>query len=68
VRDRADVPTCIECGREVVDPREDGRCYYHGKLWDQLMDRPEPKRSGPPREFIADGSRLVEVKEWDTPT
>ena len=52
----------------MVDPREDGRCYYHGKLWDQLMDRPAPKRSGPPREFIADGSRLVEVKEWDTPT
>jgi hypothetical protein len=52
--------------------REDGRCYFHGKVHDALMDRPERKGgggTGRAREYVdAGGGRLVEVAEWDRST
>ena len=33
---------CVEgnCPNPVVIQRDDGRCYYHGKVWDGLTERP----------------------------
>jgi hypothetical protein len=66
--------TCPEgrCTNPVVVEREDGRCYFHGKVHDALMDRPERKGgggTGRAREYVdAGGGRLVEVAEWDRST
>ena len=61
--------TCPEgrCTNPVVVEREDGRCYFHGKVQDALMDRPERKGGGGrPREYVdVGGGRLVEVSEWE---
>lgn len=65
--------TCPEgrCTNPVVVEREDGRCYFHGKVQDALMDRPERKGGGGgrAREYVdAGGGRLVEVAQWETAT
>ena len=46
--------TCPEgrCTNPVVVEREDGRCYFHGKVQDALMDRPERKGGGRAREYV----------------
>jgi hypothetical protein len=63
--------TCPEgrCTNPVVVEREDGRCYFHGKVQDALMDRPERKGGGRAREYVDAGDgRLVEVAQWDKAT
>ena len=65
--------TCPEgrCTDPVVVEREDGRCYFHGKVQDALMDRPERKGGGGgrAREYVdVGGGRLVEVAEWERST
>jgi hypothetical protein len=63
--------TCPEgrCTNPVVVEREDGRCYFHGKVQDALMDRPERKGGGRAREYVdVGGGRLVEVAEWERST
>ena len=63
--------TCPEgrCTNPVVVEREDGRCYFHGKVQDALMDRPERKSGGRAREYMdVGGGRLVEVAQWDKST
>jgi hypothetical protein len=57
------------CTNPVVVEREDGRCYFHGKVQDALMDRPERKGGGRAREYVDAGDgRLVEVAQWDQAT
>jgi hypothetical protein len=63
--------TCPEgrCTNPVVVEREDGRCYFHGKVQDALMDRPERKGGGRAREYVdVGGGRLVEVAQWEQAT
>jgi hypothetical protein len=51
------------CRSEPQCDREDGRCYYHGKIWDGLIERVARKAGGAPREFLdAGGGRLVQIR------
>jgi hypothetical protein len=54
------------CTSEPQRDREDGRCYYHGKIWDGLIERMPRKKGGAPREFLdAGGGRLVQIPTTD---
>jgi hypothetical protein len=51
------------CRSEPQRDRQDRRCYYHGKIWDGLIERMPRKKGGAPREFLdAGGGRLVQIQ------
>ena len=55
---------CIEgnCPNPVVVLRDDGRCYYHGKVWDGLAERPARRGTNRPRDFLdVGGGKIVEL-------
>jgi hypothetical protein len=55
---------CVEgnCPNPVVVLRDDGRCYYHGKVWDGLTERPPRRGTDRPRDFLdVGGGRIVEL-------
>jgi hypothetical protein len=55
---------CIEgnCLNPVVVMRDDGRCYYHGKVFDGLAERPARRGTDRPRDFLdVGGGRIVEL-------
>ena len=54
---RASDDGCPEatCNSAPQRDREDGRCYYHAKIWDGLIEREARKKGGAPREFLDAG-------------
>jgi hypothetical protein len=52
------------CTNPVVVRRDDGRCYYHGKVYDGLTERTPRRPSERPRDFLdVGGGRIVEIPE-----
>ncbi|MGZ4152774.1 MAG: hypothetical protein ACXVP3_10035 [Actinomycetota bacterium] len=55
---------CVEgrCTNPVVVRRDDGRCYYHGKVYDGLTERTPRRASERSRDFLdVGGGRIVEI-------